>query len=494
MASLTGDRIDVVLQKQLSSVTFLCNIPLCGTSSEAVLHVAANIADRVAKCTSVTVMYHTVRMMETTVHLYADNADGLVLLHPAVSRGPYQIAELFGGLAGWSHACHHVGARPIAIVDSDPAVCAATAHTFGVTVMSIDEYYQHALTNSDAGLVVVQGSVDRPKLWAALSLFNVSVVLASPPCQPWSTTGRQSGLGSIDGSIFTTTLENCASLRVHAVLCENVAGFVNHHDYQQVITIAALKGLRLVCNGLVPCQKARPVIRNRWLGVFLHASLDVDTKTLDAVKALTMPSVPCAQPSAGPSLRESDAIHVNVTHDELVLLTPSPEAVAMMKRSDMIPEWLADKVDWRANEPVLSARMIGESDKLSGVMARYGNQHKLPQDLLCQKGLHTMLFGSITQFRLFSPWEVLAALGFPATACVTGDLAEAFQQSGNAISPTLKVDFVVTKHGQGSVMSESRFASLDTLGNSSPNNSSSRHCLKNLREFQTTLGQQQGLA
>lgn len=303
--------------------------------------------------------------------------------------------------------------------------------------MTIDEFSQHALENCDstaaAKPVVVCGNVDDKKLWAAFSLLNVAVLLTSPPCQPWSKTGRLGGLATFEGLLFPTMLEYAAFAHVHAVLCENVAGFPNHHHYHEIVAKAAVKGLRLVDCALVPCQRVMPVIRNRWLGVFMHVTVPLEHEIVKAVEECNMPSMTCAAPAVGPRLAEADAIHVNISCTERELLAPSKDALQMLKRAELLPPWLFDKVDARSTEPTLQARLIDADGKLSGVMARYGSQRRLPLDLLKDKGLRAMLFGSLSDYRYFSPWEVLASLGFPAHQKLSIDLPEAFQQTGNAL-------------------------------------------------------------
>eukprot|EP00438_Fugacium_kawagutii_P031483 Skav235037 [mRNA] locus=scaffold287:159594:164108:+ [translate_table: standard] len=381
MAAIAGS-VDIVLQKQLSPLTFSGSITI-GGGAEVILHVPDSLALHVAKCTSVTLVKPVVRIVETVVHLQMDNSDGHLLLHPTTARGPYRMVELFGGLGGWSYASSHLDVRPVAIVDTDANVCHACARAHGTRVLSVDEFYQHALTTSDFQTVVVNGTVQSMTLWAAFGLLNVSVVCASPPCQPWSTSGRQSGLASFDGLLFPATLEKAAMAKVHAFLAENVVGFPNHSDYHDVIAAAAVKGLRLVDSGLVAAQRMLPVVRNRWLGVFIHVSIYIESEVIQFVKKYAIDVIPCNAPLTGPCLAEADAIHVN----------------------------------------------------MSSVMARYGGQHLLPPDLLREKGLHTVLFGTLAQHRLFSPWEVLASLGFPDQVCVATSVMEAFLQTGNALSP-----------------------------------------------------------
>lgn len=120
----TCGKFEVVLTKQLSSTSFAGGISVIG-GSEVIVHVGIAVASQVAKCSSITVIDPVVRLVEATAHLHVDDAKGLVMLHPTAARGPYRIAELFGGLGGWSHASAHFAAHPVAIVDIDANVCHA---------------------------------------------------------------------------------------------------------------------------------------------------------------------------------------------------------------------------------------------------------------------------------------------------------------------------------------------------------------------------------
>eukprot|EP00438_Fugacium_kawagutii_P011062 Skav221289 [mRNA] locus=scaffold2775:254644:259185:- [translate_table: standard] len=446
MASTLG-KLDILLHQRLGATTFAGGITVAG-GSEVVVHVASRFACHVAKCTSITVINPVIRTIEATVHIHADDAKGLVLLHPAATRGPLRTVELFGGLGGWSHAATHANSHPVAIIDVDAKVCQATAKTFGTSVLSVDDFLEHALSRCESNetlpTIVVQGKVDDPRFWVAISLLNVSVALASPPCQPWSSTGRQSGLAAFDGLVFTSMLDLAAAAKLHALVCENVVGFPNHPDYHEVLAHSAFRGLKLVSGGLVPCQKMLPVIRNRWLGVFIHVSIPLETELLKNIQQYVMPAITCAYPATGPTLREADAIHTNMTATERDLLQVSQEAVSMLRRFELCPQWLVDEVDSNSSEPMLQARLLTPDNKLSGVMARYGGQHLLPLDLLKEKGLHTMLFGSLEDYRYFSPWEILASMGFPPHTRISACVAQAFQQTGNALSP-IHAGFAIMK-------------------------------------------------
>eukprot|EP00438_Fugacium_kawagutii_P024750 Skav213500 [mRNA] locus=scaffold3849:181721:186236:+ [translate_table: standard] len=423
MVSLV-DHIDVVLHRRLGPGSFGVTIPSCG--ADAVLHLGVLLSEQVAKCSSVTLMHPRTQWVDTCLHLRVDHDHGgAVLLHPTHARGPFQVAELFGGLAGWSYACDIVGKKTIAIIDNDLKVCQACAKAHQTTVMTVDEFLQQAHDGKINSTVVVHGSVDDVKVWVALGYLNVSTLLISPPCQPWSSTGKQGGITAVDGAIFLTVLESAGIAKHHAVICENVPGLVKHPDFQRVVTGAALKGMKLVLDDVNACHKALP---------------------LRAAKNMPHAADRSQSRLPGPSLCEADSVHVNVSAMERALLEPSQDAIELMKRSDLIPSWLRDKVNWSNTNPVLDARTTGPNGKMSGIMARYGSQHLLPLEHLQEKGLHTTVFNDQGRLRLFSPWEVLSALGFPETVCVSNIIQDAYQQVGNTISPVHAMIQVVKTH------------------------------------------------
>eukprot|EP00438_Fugacium_kawagutii_P017857 Skav229920 [mRNA] locus=scaffold3709:15604:19383:- [translate_table: standard] len=222
--------------------------------------------------------------------------------------------------------------------------------------------------------------------------------------------------------------------------------------------------MKLVLGDVNACHKALPVYRSRWLGTFIHSSITPDPSCINAARKVCHAVDVSLAKLPGPSLREADAIHVNVSASELALLEPAPEALELMARSDMVPSWLRDKINWSLANPVMEARTHGPETKMSGVMARYGSQHLLPRENLQEKGLHTTLFGDQGRVRLFSPWEVLSAMGFPAAVVISNVLQEAFQQVGNAISPVHAMMQIVKTHVvMGTLSPFAELGSLDEL-------------------------------
>lgn len=441
----TASPVDVTLMRQLGPHKF--EVSMANGGSDAVLHVADRLGAHVAKCTSVTLTSYDMKWTDGCLHLHVNVDDGhFVLLHPSTARGPFRVAELFGGISGWSHASALVDTAPIAIVELDKAACDVCAAAHRTEVLTPQQFYEYALDGRVPKTVVVHGSVTDMMIWAALSLLNVTVLLISPPCQPWSTTGTMGGLNTNDGEVFAVVLENGGLAKIHAIAAENVPGLVRHADFPTLTARAALKGMVYICGELISCQRALPVSRSRWLGSFIHASMSPDTSLIMSAKSVSGGPDKSQSMLPGPSLKEADAVHVNMSLFEINALTPCEDAMAMMRRSDMIPSWLKDKVDWTKDDPVLFARTIHGHQKMSGVMARYGEQHTLPLSHLLDKGIHMVVFHDEIRVRLFSPWEVLAALGFPTNTVISCNSHDAFQQVGNAISPYHAMMQIVRTH------------------------------------------------
>ena len=209
----------------------------------------------------------------------------------------------------------------------------------------------------------------------------------------------------------------------------------SHGDFPGMIAGALLDGMKMVVSGVYSCQRVLPLYRDRWLATFCHCTVTFDSDIVQKAQAFSLASCSLGCSMPGPSLSASDALHPTSTSDLRSRLLLSDAAMEMLRRSDLVPKWLAPKINWSLDDPVLTARIIRPDMKLSGVMARYSSQHLLPIDLLLSKGLQTVVTNENGVIRLFSPWEILAALGFPAKVVIAADLTEAFQQVGNAISP-----------------------------------------------------------
>eukprot|EP00438_Fugacium_kawagutii_P002768 Skav202252 [mRNA] locus=scaffold1417:297672:302195:- [translate_table: standard] len=426
-------RVDVTLIKQMSDSMFQCTLAPC--NSEAILHVPGKIAGVVRRCSSLTLMNPRISCIETRVHVTASiDGEGRVYCHPSACRGPMKCAELFGGIGGWSAAMNLWNSKPAVVVEIDPLTAAICAKNVNAPVVTIEEFLERAIAGTADQTVVVCGDAGDPRLWMGLSLINVAYILASPPCQSWSTAGRCGGLQSIDGSIFSTTLKHAGTCRIHAYMAENVPGLARHSDYNQLVSEAAMHGMRVVIQGIFKCQRVLPVYRDRWLATFIHVSITIDPPLIHRASSLSFicPEFQCPEP--GPTLASAHALFEQMPDDHRHVLTPDDDAMNMLSNQKFLPQTWSAVANPSDPKCVLNSRCIAANSKLSGIMARYGNQHKLPQEHLENKGLYTVLFDDHGFVRYFSPWEIIAALGFPQGTALDATIEQAFLQSGNAIS------------------------------------------------------------
>lgn len=79
-------------------------------------------------------------------------------------------------------------------------------------------------------------------------------------------------------------------------------------------------------------------------------------------------------------------------------------------------------------------RIITKGQQMNAIMASYGSQHEFDESKLKAKGLQTTIFAAHDGERLFSPWEFLAAMGYPKEIQVSCDPKLAWRMAGNGIT------------------------------------------------------------
>jgi hypothetical protein len=302
-------------------------------------------------------------------------------------------------------------------------------------VITPEVFLDRSLKNEVSGPVIVNGCVRDPKIWMGMGILNVAHGFASPPCQPWSGAGSELGLSSEDGKVFSDLLRLAGDFHMISLIVENVPGISKSADYQKLLTTAALDGMRFLCAGVHSCARVLPLYRDRWLASFCHSSVYIDSDDMTAAGLISLSADAVGAALPGPCLKASDAVHPPSSKFDRSVLVPCDEVFAMLNRSDLVPKWMASKINWSMQNPVINARIITSDMKLVGVVAQYGSQHLLPIDHLKAKGLQAMLYKDEGSLRFFDPWEILAALGFSPSVVISGNLKEAYHQVGNAISP-----------------------------------------------------------
>ena len=340
---------------------------------------------------------------------------------------PARFAEICSGLGGWSHGLHSFDYKPVAMVELNPVTAALAAQMFGMESRFIGDLWKELVGGTNPTPCVIVGSADDPRTWGVLSTWKVNFLVASPPCPPWSSIGTDGGLGSQDGQLMPTIIYYAAHMKVRALALENVPGFPKHSHFRPLLTLAALLKMPLIQGGCLDCYPASPLMRNRWLGTFASPEHKPDNDVMARLQNFVM--VPST--TTAPSIRSDGCAHVNITDEELKELAISAEARKVLDDPSLCPANFSQN---RA-QSIMQARTKTFEHSMTGLVASYGSQHEIPMHHLQQKGLYTtILSDDQDRLRYYSPWEMVACLGWPETTILPTDLKRAMTICGNALS------------------------------------------------------------
>ena len=196
----------------------------------------------------------------------------VVLGAAALEQGEtVQMAELFcGGFNGFAQAAFVLNRCSVPIharwsLDVDEACdrmikCRAPATDF---IRSPPDF-EAAMQRQEA---TVHMSADITWNWWMRGFLHmpVQLVAASPPCQPWSSAGSESGLESLDGKLMLRLIDAVSAADIPVVVLEQVAGFVKHPHYPVVMKAWALANYEIKWQetlnllDVLPCQRVRHI-------------------------------------------------------------------------------------------------------------------------------------------------------------------------------------------------------------------------------------------
>ena len=403
--------------------------------SKGILHTDMEWSKCLVVGIQVSVKDFRMQLYEGELHFYATkNESALIFLHPSEKRGPIQTIETFAGLAGWTQVMEHFGDKPSILVEADPETARVCAKQLGAPCIRAREYVEKVITGEDMPCCVLVEKVEEPMVWVAAGVANVGKMVGSPPCQPWSGAGCNKGLSSDDGRAFQSCLEWAAFMQFMVVVLENVAGLPKHDDFKPMIQDIAAKGLVLQLHGVFSCHQLLPVKRDRWLGTFVHRSCEVDANPVRMANYMNFTGCMFSCIATLPKVGFFDVEHKNYGKHERELLEIPPGALEMLGNHDLAPWWLKSKIANGSHENVIDGRVVKMDQQCPCFMASYGKQHELDMQLLKAKGLQTVLLADKDGKRMWSPWEMLAALAYKPETVLSADLHTAWKQAGNGLS------------------------------------------------------------
>ena len=344
------------------------------------------------------------------------------------------IAEGFAGIGGWSHGSKILGKEPVLMVEHDEQTAFACAYTWKIPAMYPSEVVHSIQHDNLPDRFVLIADMNSVICQVVAAVMKVSTWLWSPPCQPWSKAGKQSGVNSPEGVAFVHAIMGLRLSKPKCVNIENVPGLIDHRDYQHLRYVFDKVGYQIACSTVDKVHPLLPIFRKRWLCTVLPADFEVPAeKKILAHKTV----IPSEVPGIGKetSIGSAGCVQSVIQSWEMENVIPSKETLELLSRYDLLPVNVRRlHADVMSPEQVLQARTKSLRHCLPNVMAMQGSQHTLPIQHLQEKGLHAFLIDDGTNKRFSLPFEIAVAMGFGGNTTLPSDFVSAWRITGNALS------------------------------------------------------------
>eukprot|EP00438_Fugacium_kawagutii_P019980 Skav228574 [mRNA] locus=scaffold1368:104524:109418:- [translate_table: standard] len=299
-----------------------------------------------------------------------------------------------GGFGGWSFAMKHLikanwpQHRTIGI-DNDVAMAAQHSINHD-TILVPDQALPAQWFNTHTQDATLQGDLFFLKSIQSLAVTCSQLWTASFPCQPWSSSASARGFHDGNGLAFVQLLALARQMRPRIIGLENVRNFRMHDHYPTAVKIIQWAGYRILFDTIMNAQDHLPTNRARWVAVLQRVEDPVDDFQWST----------WGQPTkANPLLWD---VWVPSTEEELLTFTPPREVLQMYMNPNLTPK----SAPYFAKENMIRYRMPSMQHKTPTVMALYGSQHRLPEDLIAAKGLHGFFTAEKSIPRFWKPHEL----------------------------------------------------------------------------------------
>ena len=269
--------------------------------------------------------------------------------------------------------------------------------------------------------LVVHADISEPSWLSLAGLWAPEVLVASPPCQPWSTAGSSMGLSAVEGQVFGHAIAAAKILRPRILLIEQVLGFASHEDKPLVMRLLRWAGYCVKFAKAVESADFGAAFRARWL--ILAVRVGDESITPGDFQMWT--AVANFSPLTFGAL-------LGYPWNQDPRLTLTEEVLAKSSDHALLPPAKRKLVSVGA---VLSSRCFPASQKVPTVVASYGSQHKFSDSSLQTKGLlNHFLIEAGKGPRHWHPVEILLMHLFVGQQLVLDDWVEAYRHLGNQIT------------------------------------------------------------
>ena len=194
------------------------------------------------------------------------------------------------------------------------------------------------------------------------------IAAISAPCPPWSRAASAPGLKHHDGRLLLRMADVCGSARVPVVVLEQVEGFPQHPDFQEVCRAWTLSGYKVLWQCTLDTQAILPAARKRHLMVLAHR---------DTAAGFPLPQVSWNM-GRQPTLAMAQAL-LDLPPEVLADLQPDANLLAKYLDPWLVPQGAL----LQTTEAAIRRYRIKTPERSAGCfMAQYSFQHELPLDLL----------------------------------------------------------------------------------------------------------------
>ncbi|CAE7020860.1 unnamed protein product [Symbiodinium sp. KB8] len=248
----------------------------------------------------------------------------------------------------------------------------------------------------------------------------VQLVAASPPCQPWSSAGYESGLDSLDGMLMLRLIDAVSAAGIPVVVLEQVAGFLKHPHYPVVMKAWARANYEVKWQetlnllDVLPCQRVRHICVFARQGALPEVALTPVSWTMQ--RRVTLGHAHAVFDLPGPLLRA--AIPDEATLAKYLDPWYVPPSTRAGARQQTPAQYRVKTVDGHA----------------STFLAMYQAQHTLPENMISSRGILGCLLQHQGCLRFFAGAEIASLHGAVQPVLLEEDAQVQMRMLGNAIA------------------------------------------------------------
>ena len=332
---------------------------------------------------------------------------------PKSSPAVAEAVEMFSsGLNAWTRAADMLPFHITMRVDCKPLAC---------HMMTLNDRDREA-TGHETNSSVQEADVANMHLLALLR--NEEAILASPPCQPFSSLGRGQGLDAYGATSWDSLFRVLRVTQRRYLVLENVCGLLKHPDFQEIIMAIRFCGYVLVakrvCDATSISCAARPrVVLIFWNSADWHNGRCPQAQ-VPSIASLG-PPVPC---------HCTGSIWEPMPEEILQDLLLTREEQELLGQRAFLPTWLR-----HSHRSVWELRKVQGDRPFPSVTAAYHRSASLPKHHVASKGLHVPVIQTSRGFRRLCKWEILRSMGLPVSSIIPRDEEEAISLIGESFPP-----------------------------------------------------------